>query len=504
MLNKYLKLSKDYSLKNYESSFKRNTHHENGNLTSLDNNYLALNYDIAQNENQLAIIDQSIKDNNLLKLTQETKQSLENIVNKPHKNKSFKPTTQQDKTFIKYTPNETSNINTSSNNKQKIISISDIPVDPCLPTKFKHRKMQKDLDEPKVPILHSPTRKLTTEELKALKIPPCISNWKNAKGYTIPLHMRLSVDMRSNKDIVLSDKFAKFSDVINLTERQLRKDIEERNRVKDCIHMMDTFKKEQELLDVAEEARKQKLSLLNSGNTSEISKIPGIKSTSESFISNSIADTSRELIGRKRKFSDNTEISELTNKKSINTKTNTSNYNINKIDDDSVFDEVKERNKIRELKKKQITREVFNEGNNKYKDSGANDKKRKNNNISYNDNTRDLTENNQSSINATNKEFLIDSRLYNNTSGLESGFKFDDEYDLYDKPLFQDRSKASLYRPPKNDDDYADDKKVHDTKKIMEKIKQRGKLFQGANEDVGNSNIRIGEIEFKKQGKYNN
>ena len=28
------------------------------------------------------------------------------------------------------------------------------------------------------------------------KIPPCISNWKNAKGYTIPLDKRLAADGR--------------------------------------------------------------------------------------------------------------------------------------------------------------------------------------------------------------------------------------------------------------------------------------------------------------------
>lgn len=29
------------------------------------------------------------------------------------------------------------------------------------------------------------------------KVPPCISNWKNSRGYTIPIHMRLAADGRS-------------------------------------------------------------------------------------------------------------------------------------------------------------------------------------------------------------------------------------------------------------------------------------------------------------------
>ena len=30
------------------------------------------------------------------------------------------------------------------------------------------------------------------------KIPPCVSNWKNAKGYTIPLDKRLAADGRGH------------------------------------------------------------------------------------------------------------------------------------------------------------------------------------------------------------------------------------------------------------------------------------------------------------------
>ena len=40
--------------------------------------------------------------------------------------------------------------------------------------------------------MHSPTRKVTVKEQQDWKIPPCISNWKNAKGYTIPLDKRLA------------------------------------------------------------------------------------------------------------------------------------------------------------------------------------------------------------------------------------------------------------------------------------------------------------------------
>jgi len=46
-------------------------------------------------------------------------------------------------------------------------------------------------------VVHSPPRKLTAKDMADWKIPPCISNWKNAKGYTLPLEYRISADGRT-------------------------------------------------------------------------------------------------------------------------------------------------------------------------------------------------------------------------------------------------------------------------------------------------------------------
>lgn len=47
----------------------------------------------------------------------------------------------------------------------------------------------------------------------------------------------------------------------------------------------------------------------------------------------------------------------------------------------------------------------------------------------------------------TAQEGLFDSRLFNQSSGMDSGFGGGDErYNIYDKPLFVDRSKQSIYR----------------------------------------------------------
>ena len=46
----------------------------------------------------------------------------------------------------------------------------------------------------------------------------------------------------------------------------------------------------------------------------------------------------------------------------------------------------------------------------------------------------------------TTKDVMFDQRLFNQTSGLGQGFGDDEDYDLYDKPLFTDRSSASIYK----------------------------------------------------------
>lgn len=45
------------------------------------------------------------------------------------------------------------------------------------------------------------------------------------------------------------------------------------------------------------------------------------------------------------------------------------------------------------------------------------------------------------------RESMFDQRLFNQSEGLSTGFKDDDAYDLYDKPLFAQHLSNSIYRP---------------------------------------------------------
>ena len=44
------------------------------------------------------------------------------------------------------------------------------------------------------------------------------------------------------------------------------------------------------------------------------------------------------------------------------------------------------------------------------------------------------------------RDALYDQRLLNQSSGIAAGFGDEDDYNLYEKPLFTDRSAASIYR----------------------------------------------------------
>ena len=46
---------------------------------------------------------------------------------------------------------------------------------------------------------------------------------------------------------------------------------------------------------------------------------------------------------------------------------------------------------------------------------------------------------------------MYDQRLFNQTAGLNSGFADEEDYDLYDKPLFADRTAASIYKNVRRD-----------------------------------------------------
>jgi SNW domain-containing protein 1 len=113
-----------------------------------------------------------------------------------------------------------------------LIITQDMPVDPLEPPKFRHKKVPRASGSPPVPVMHSPPRALTAKDQQEWKIPPCISNWKNPKGYTIPLDKRLAADGRGLQTTTINEGFGKLMESLVTAEQQARQAVELRTQAR--------------------------------------------------------------------------------------------------------------------------------------------------------------------------------------------------------------------------------------------------------------------------------
>ena len=162
--------------------------------------------------------------------------------------------------YVRYTPSQGAGPG-GSGGQQRLVRISDAHVDPLEPPKFKHKRVPRGPGSPPVPVLHSPPRKLTKEDQLDWKIPPCISNWKNRKGYTIPLDKRLAADGRGLQEATINDNFAKLSEAMYVAEQKAREAIEVRARIQREVLTQEKQRKEDELRQLAQRARMERSGL---------------------------------------------------------------------------------------------------------------------------------------------------------------------------------------------------------------------------------------------------
>ncbi len=162
--------------------------------------------------------------------------------------------------FIRYTPSQAAQDDRhNSGAQQRIIKLQEIPKDPMEPPKFRIKKLPARPPSPPVPIMHSPPRKVTVEDQANWKIPPCISNWKNIKGYTIPLDKRLAADGRGLKEVQINEKFATLSQSLYIAERQARDDIRVRGQMLKNLARNKKAAKEEEYRALAMRARQEQM-----------------------------------------------------------------------------------------------------------------------------------------------------------------------------------------------------------------------------------------------------
>ena len=345
--------------------------------------------------------------------------------------------------YINYQFDSPNNVNNSSKNSH-LIKLVALPVDPLSNIKYRHHKIPLSNTNEKnfVPVLQSPSKPLSLEEQKKWKIPPCVNMSNNPKGLVIPLDIRLANDGRNLREYKANKNFAKFADILALTEKNVRKEIEDRNKIAQSIQIAAAMKKEQELKEAAKQARMERKSFNKNNNSSSI-----IYTLDNSDIINKNREDNY-ILNNKRKRSISSEEEEK---------------------------ERKERNELRELRKKEIEYERRQELIKKYEKEGRD----------INDKIL-LGQNNM--INNNN---VIDSRLYELEGGIENPFDYNEDVQVYDKPLFNDKNKLSnIY---KNFNSSGGE----NTKKLMGKIlSQKGKLF---NTDLDAINSRKeGPVQFEK------
>ena len=120
----------------------------------------------------------------VLEATEKTRQALEKLTQ--GKITAALPTRAAEKQepaqYIRYTPSQ-QGMAFNSGAKQRVIRMVEVQHDPMEPPKFKiNKKVPRGPPSPPAPVMHSPTRKVSAKEQADWKIPPCISNWKNAKA----------------------------------------------------------------------------------------------------------------------------------------------------------------------------------------------------------------------------------------------------------------------------------------------------------------------------------
>ncbi|KAK1443667.1 nuclear protein skip-related protein [Babesia gibsoni] len=192
-----------------------------------------------------------------------TRDALDQALTRRRQNNSVSVGGQSQPQIFRYTPSQQS----SRTINQRLIKMVEKETDPLEPSKFRNKKLPAEAPSPPPPLQHSPPRKLTKEDQLAWKIPPCISNWKNPKGYTIPIDKRVQADGRRLQEIYANEKFAVFGESLSLAERTAREEVRLRNEAHRMEKIKEAQEKEEQLRALAARAREERSRL---GESSEL------------------------------------------------------------------------------------------------------------------------------------------------------------------------------------------------------------------------------------------
>ncbi|KAK7331026.1 hypothetical protein VNO77_25235 [Canavalia gladiata] len=390
--------------------------------------------------------------------TQETKAALEKIVNVRLSAAQPKnvPKQSSDTKYIKYKPSQQSAA-FNSGAKERVIRMVEMPVDPLEPPKFKHKRVPKASGSPPVPVMHSPPRPVTVKDQQDWKIPPCISNWKNPKGYTIPLDKRLAADGRGLQDVQINDNFAKLSEALYVAEQKAREAVAMRSKVQKEMLLKEKERKEQELRALAQKARSERIGVAPPAAVPVALERSGVDEADMMVDYDLPRDREKTYPKETREERE----------------------------------ERLQREKIREERRRERERERRLEA----KDAAMGKKSK-----ITRDRDRDISEKVALGMASTKQgtEVMYDERLFNQEKGISSGFATDDQYNVYDQGLFTAQPTLStLYRPKKDIDNEAYGGADEQLEKIMKTDRFKpDKGFAGTSERTG---PRDRPVEFENE-----
>lgn len=364
--------------------------------------------------------------------TEKTKNALAALVSgavAAQKPKNVNVGQRKDATFVRYTP--ANQMGDNSRKQDRIMKIVERQRDPMEPPKFKHKKIPRGPPSPPPPVMHSPPRKLTAEDQEMWKIPPPVSNWKNPKGFTVPLDKRLAADGRGLQDIAINDKHAQFAEAVKMAERHAREEVQQRAMMQQRLAEKEKAHKEDNLRSLAQKAREERAGASRGRRDSRTSRDSRSRSGSRSY-----SDTAS----------------------------------------DSEGSDVREREKARRDRRKEEERKL------RQTRMGAERRIQ----VMAREQNRDISEKIALGLAKPTqaKETMYDSRLFNQSSGFDSGFNEDNPFD---KPLFAAQDAiSSIYRPRANleeDDAEAGEQEMAKIQKVSRFGEALGKgTFKGADE----------------------
>merc|ERR1712113_778351 len=211
--------------------------------------------------------------------------------------------------FIKYKP-KTQYLQSSTEENPRVIQMQEIPSDPLDPPKHRLMKVPRTPYNESVPVMHSPPNILDSKKTLNWKIPPVVSNWKNVKGYIIPLDKRLLADGRNLQETKINDNFAKLSEALYIAEQKAREDTELRRRIAEEHALREKEKKDTEMRASAMQARMEK-TLINENQASSLDeKAKEMQNPLELHKNNYKEEKKRENSRERRKRIERNEIRE--------------------------------------------------------------------------------------------------------------------------------------------------------------------------------------------------